>query len=60
MFFWITDGDAVNFANFIESLDNLGEAGFARRHLILGERGVISKILQVQGLSRKSSAYFKS
>lgn len=60
MFFWLKDQIDLNDSAQFDALENLGEAGFAGRHLVLGDRGLIDVIASAGGLSRKASAYFRS
>lgn len=64
MFLWITTSGAnpasVQWSDWLEALDNLGEAGFRRDHLVLGDRAAILEILRVTDLSRRARAYFQS
>lgn len=60
MFFWLKDQLDFNDSAQFDAIENLGEAGFAGRHLTLGDKAVIDSIASVAGFSRKASAYYKS
>jgi len=60
MFFWLTGGVDLGDSGQFEAIENLGESGFAGRHLVLGDRAVIDSIVKGAGLSRKASAYYRS
>lgn len=61
MFFWIQGGGLdLTKSNQFDAIENLGEAGFAGRHLVLGEVSAIDAIVAELGLSRKALAYFRS
>ncbi|HIE5649747.1 TPA: hypothetical protein ACXNQV_001587 [Stenotrophomonas maltophilia] len=64
MFFWLKEeaniaGVMPDLANYVECLENLGEAGFRKHHLVLGDRSMLVKILDLD-ISKKARAYFGS
>lgn len=64
MFFWLKEeaniaGVMPDLADYTECLENLGEAGFRKHHLVLGDRSMLGKILDLD-ISRKARAYFGS
>lgn len=60
MFFWIQGRLDLRQAGQFDAIENLGEAGFAGRHLVLGDRVAIDAIAEQEGLSRKALAYYRS
>lgn len=60
MFFWITGELDLSRSEQFDAIENLGEAGFAGRHLVLGDKAAIDSIVAHEGFSRKSSAYYRS
>lgn len=64
MLIWIeTEGQdprELNWQDWLEALDNLGEAGFRGDHLVLGDRLALESISRLPDLSRKAKAYFAS
>jgi len=60
MFFWIEGPVDLSNRNHLASFENLGESGYAGRHLVLGDRLAIAEIASDSSLSRKASAYFRS
>ncbi|MBY6279025.1 hypothetical protein [Stenotrophomonas maltophilia] len=60
MFFWIKGDVNLSDSEQLEAVENLGESGFAGRHLVLADRSTIESISGSGALSRKASAYYRS
>lgn len=60
MFLWITGSLDLSKAGQFDAVENMGEAGFAGRHLVVGDRGALDLITSDNRLSRKAMAYYKS
>lgn len=60
MFFWIQGVLDLTQSSQFDAIENLGEAGFAGRHVVLGDKPVIDLIAAEKNLSRKARTYFLS
>ena len=64
MLFWLKEeraaaGVDLEVGEYVESLENLGEAGFRRDHLVMGDRKVLEKVMSLD-LSRRAKVYYGS
>ncbi len=64
MFFWLKEeanitGVTPDLEDYAECLENLGEAGFKKHHLVLGDRSVLAKVVDLD-ISKKARVYFGS
>ncbi|QGL87136.1 hypothetical protein FEO91_01900 [Stenotrophomonas maltophilia] len=64
MFFWLKDerdvlGGEVQFEEYAVCVENLGEAGYRKEHLVFGDRSIIARAMSLD-ISRKAKTYYAS
>lgn len=64
MFFWLKDerdvlGGEVLYDEYAACIENLGEAGYRKEHLVFGDRTIIARAMSLD-ISRKAKTYYAS